>query len=139
MAMSKGCTVALIVFGILFVIVVVVGILIWMNADKIKEAGINYLIDNTETEMLNNLPEGYTADYVSGLMAELKAALNANTLPPEKMQMLLTRFQEVMGGKVIETDETEDLLILIQDALGKEPPVIEEEIPDSLQAVPAGT
>ena len=139
MAMSKGCTVALIIVAVLAVIIIVGIILVYMNADKIKNAGIDYTVDAATTEIQKDLPEGYTEGYVNDLMTELKTKLKDGSVSAEKIQGLAQTFQMAMEDKILDVDESRSLLEEVQKLLGKEPPVMEEEMPDSLMTPePAG-
>ena len=103
------------------------------------EAGIDYLIDNTETQIVADLPDGYTEDSVHQIMLDLKAAIKNGEIDGADIQKLGQIFQTAMADKTIDQEEGAEILKTIQKALGQEPPEWEEdyeEIPDSLQAVP---
>lgn len=139
MALSKGCTIGLIVVGVIIVLMIIGAIFLWIYKDKIMEAGIDYLIDNTETQIVADLPDGYTEDSVHQIMLDLKAAIKNGEIDGADIQKLGQIFQTAMADKTIDQEEGAEILKTIQKALGQEPPEWEEdyeEIPDSLQAVP---
>ncbi len=136
--MSKGCTIALIIVGIIVVIGIIGIAIIWMNADKIKNAGIDYMVDGAAEQIKLNLPEGYTEEYVDELLAELKLKLKNSEIEPEAIQKLTNTYQATMADEILDVEEATDFLQDIQEALGKESPVLEEEVIDSLTAEPAG-
>ncbi|MCP4566633.1 MAG: hypothetical protein GY841_03520 [FCB group bacterium] len=137
MALSKGCTIGLIIAGVVVLLIIIGGVLLWVNKDKILEAGTDFLIDNTETEIVANLPEGYTEDNVRTIMSDLKAAIKNKEVAAPDIQEMAQTFQNAMADKTIDKEEGADILVLIQEALGQEPILPEvEDIPDSLQAVP---
>ena len=138
MAMSKGCTITLIILAVIAVIIIAVVILIWLNKDKIMEAGINYIVDQTETEIIANLPDGYTAEEVSQIMADFKQAVNDDRLEGAQVEKLASTFQDAMADQQLDKEEGRRLLVMIQETLGQEPPPMPEEeiLPDSVEAVP---
>ncbi len=136
MAMSKGCTVALIVVAAILLLIIVGLIVIWINKDKIVEAGIDYIIQTTEDQIVTNLPDGYTPETVHELMAELKTAIKNGEIPGPEIQRLAETFQQAMGDNEIDKEEGAHLLEMIQEALGKELPPPVDSLPDTLQAVP---
>ncbi len=136
MALSKGCTIGLIIVGVIVLLLIIGGIFLWIYKDKILEAGIDYLIDNTETEIVTNLPEGYTEADVNRIMGDLKAAIKNKEVGSEDIQALAQTFQVAMADKTIDQEEGAEILTLIQEALGQDA-IIPEEIPDdSLEVVP---
>lgn len=135
--MSKGCTISLIVVLAVIVIIVLGVFLFW---DKIKQAGIDTMITGVETGLKENLPEGYSEEYVTELISEFRTAVHEDRIASDKLQGLITNLQAAMDDKQIDVDESKLMINLIEDALGKEPLVIEEmideEMPDDSLAVP---
>lgn len=141
MAMSKGCTIGLIILAVIVVIIIVGIILIWANRDKIMEAGLNYIVDTTEQEIVANIPEGYTPEMVHQIMDDFKAAVRNKEVDAAQIQELANTFRAAMDDKEIDKVEGRELLEMIQEALGQEPPPAPEEMPgeegvDTLEAVP---
>jgi hypothetical protein len=140
MAMSKGCTITLIVLAVIVVIIIVGLVILWMNKDKLLEAGISYMTEAAETEIVKNLPDGYTPESVHDIMEELKAGIKDGRIEGLKAQELANTFQAAMADKEIDKEEGANLLGVIQDALGMQPVETEEmpvdSLPDSLQAIP---
>jgi hypothetical protein len=143
MARSKGCTIALIVVAALLLIIIIGIVVVWINKDKLIEAGINVMADSVTKELVRNLPDGYTPEMVEQIMTDLKVAIKNNEIPGEDIQKLANTFQADLADKEIDKEEGRRLLIMIQEALGQEPPDFDEapveEMPDSLEAVPEGT
>jgi hypothetical protein len=137
MALSKGCTIAIIVVVVLIVILILG--LIFLGP-RLVQKGVGVLIDKTETEIIANIPEEYTPDMVHEIMSDLKVAIKDGQLKPEQIQNLVTTFQTAMADNTLNVDESRQLLHAIQEALGQTPPPMEEmpgeEMPDSMQAVP---
>jgi hypothetical protein len=140
MGLSKGCTIGLIVLAVVVFIVILAVILVWVYKDKIVEAGIDYMIDTAEKEIVKDLPEGYTAEMVHQIMVDLKAGIKSGEIDDNEKKELAFAFQPAMADKKIDREEGENLLIIIQRALGREPVVPEEmpdeAMPDTLESVP---
>jgi len=140
MGLSKGCTIGLIVLAVVVFIVILAVILIWVNKDKIVEAGIDYMVDMAEKEIVNDLPEGYTAEMVHQIMVDLKAGIKSGEIDKAKTQKLAVALQDAVAGEKTDKEKSENLLIMIQRALGREPIVPEEmpdeAMPDTLEFVP---
>jgi len=142
MAMSKGCTIALIISAALVLLILVVVIIVWINKDKIIEAGLNQIVQTVETEIVTNLPDGYTPESVHQIMEELKAGIKSGKISSPAIQELAVAFKAAMDNdKKIDKDEGLRLLKLIEGVLGRESAVPNEapsdSIPDTtLQAAP---
>lgn len=140
MAMSKGCTVALIILAAILLLIIIGIIIVYINKDKILEAGVDYMIANAEEKIVANLPDGYTPEMVHDVMQELKAAIGNGEIPGPQLQAMVKTYQDVMSDNEITEDEGARLLGMIEDALGRESPTIEpvpaDSLPDSLQAAP---
>ncbi len=138
--MSKGCTITLIVLAVIVVIIIVGMVILWMNRAKLMEAGISAMTDAAETEIVKNIPDGYTPESVHDIMEELKAGIKDGRIEGLKAQELANLFQVAMADKEIDNEEGSNLLGIIQDALGMPPMEFEEmpedSLPDSLQAIP---
>lgn len=137
MALSKGCTIALVV--VLVIIVLLVIGLIFLGP-KLLEKGVEVLIDNTETEIVANIPDEYTPEMVHQIMSDLKAAVKNDELSGPQIQELVSTLQAAMADKEMDKDEARQLLVKIQEALGQEPPeyqeMPDEEVPESIEAAP---
>ncbi len=139
MAMSKGCTVALIVIAAILLLIIIGIIVVYVNRDKIMEAGVDYMIENTEERIVANLPEGYTSEMVHELMADLKTAIKNDEIPGSQLQMMMESYGNIMDDNEISKDEGAHLLGMIEDALGRESPMESmpsDSMPDSLQVAP---
>lgn len=133
MALSKGCTIGIIV-GLVLIVIIVVGIYLAISK------GPDVLIDMTRSAILKNLPDGYTSEMVNQVMDDLKTAYKNDQLSGPQIQELVASFQASMADKEIDKEEGRKLLVMIQGAIGQEPPPVEEipeeEMLDTLQAVP---
>jgi len=142
MALSRGCTIGLIIVAILVVIVIIIGALIYANWDSIKGKFIGTMINMAQEEVLKDIPDGYSESDVKRIFTDLKNGLEDETIDSEDIKELANSFQTALEDKTIDADEGRKLLELIQDALGQTPPMIEEApfdtIMDSLEIVPEG-
>lgn len=134
--MSKGCTIGLIVMAVIVVIIIVGAVLVYMNRDKIFEAGISYLVDAVETELASEPPEGYTAESIHELLAEFKIKIKNQELDPATTQKLAGGFREALADEEFDQEEKLQMLHLIEEAVGRSPAEMEEEFPDTLEIVP---
>lgn len=140
MAMSKGCTIALVVFAI-FVLLLVIGIVVvWINKDKIAEASLDYMVKAAEREITANMPPGYTTDSVHRIMVALKDGIKNKDVDSHEIERIAAVFQTAIKDKTIDQTEGAHILEMIVEAL---PPgtIPTDSIPspvpiDSLQAVP---
>jgi len=140
MAMSKGCTVALIILAAILLLVIIGIIIVYVNKDKIMEAGVDYMIKNAEGKIVANIPDGYTPEMVHDAMQDLKVAIGNGEIPGPQLQAMVQTYQDVMGDDEITKEEGAHLLGMIEEALGRESPptkpIPADSLPDSLQAVP---
>ena len=140
MAMSRGCTVALIIVAAILLLIIVGIFIVWLNRDKVGNYLLDKAITSAETEIIANLPDGYTEAQVHDLMSEFKAAIKNGDVSGPEIQELAQSFQAAMSDKEISKEEGAHLLMLIQKAIGKEPQMPEQapidSLPDTLQAVP---
>lgn len=140
MAMSRGCTVALIIVAAIVLLIIVGLFILWLNRDNIKNYAVDKIVTMAETQIVANLPDGYTEAQVHDLMAEFKTAMKNGDISAPEIQELAQSFQTAMSDKEISKEEGAQLLMLIEKALGKEPPIPEEApadtLPDTTMAVP---
>lgn len=140
MAMSRGCTVALIIVAAILLLIIVGIFIVWLNRDKVGNYLLDKAIGTAETEIVANLPDGYTEAEVHDLMIRLKTAIKNGEISGPEIQELAQSFQAAVGDQQISKEEGAHLLMLIQQALGEKPKTPEQapldSLPDTLQAVP---
>lgn len=119
--MSKGCTITLIIVGIVAVLIAIGGWLAWSNKDKIVEAGINKVLDTTATEIKKNMPDGFDESSVDQVIADFKAAVKAKTVSVDAIQPLAQYFQVAMADETLDKEEGAKLLTMMQEAMGQTP------------------
>jgi uncharacterized membrane protein len=136
MAMSKGCTIALVVFAI-FVLLLIIGmVVVWINKDKIAEASLDYIVKAAEREITADIPP----ESVHRIMTALKEGIRSKEINAQETKRIADAFQAAITDKKIDQTEGAHILQLIVEAL---PPgaISTDSMPgqvpvDSLQAVP---
>ena len=137
--MSKGCTIGLIILAVLVVIIIIGIIILWANKEKIINASIDYIVTTAETQIIQNMPDGYTEDQVHQIMGDLKAAIKDGRTKPQDVQMLAHEFQTDMDDKVISKEEGAKLLAMIKAMVygtGAPEDTLPEMPSDSMQLAP---
>jgi hypothetical protein len=117
MPMSKGCTIALIAAGIVVALVIIGGVYICSNPDKL----IGVVLDSLEKEMAADIPEGYTAESIHQIMTDFRAAFKEGKITPTQMQSLSASFQSSFADKKLTPEEGRLILDEIQIAMGQTP------------------
>jgi hypothetical protein len=140
MAMSKGCTIALVVFAVFILLLIIGAVVVWINKDKIAEASLDYIVKAAEREITTDIPPGYTAESVHRIMTAFKEGIRNKEINAEETKRIADAFQAAITDKKIDQTEGAHILQLIVETL---PPgaipvdSIPGQIPvDSLQAVP---
>lgn len=131
MAMSKGCTIALIAVGIVVVLIVVLIFVIMANRDKLVDFSVNVLTNSLETEILKNIPDGYTSDSVHQVFVDFKAAVKNGQIKPDRLQEVAGIIQVVLADKTVTKEEGALVLGKVKEAMNAQP----SESPDSLHEI----
>lgn len=124
--MSKGCTIGLIILGIIVLLILIALIVVWINKDKIVEAGINYMSDAFVQEISKDLPPGYTREAVQQVVTDFQAGIKTRKVGPEAVQAVAMAFQTAMSDKIIDTAEGRRLLEMMQNAVKQEPAALDD-------------
>ncbi len=119
---GKGCKIALIVLGILFVIVVIGGYIVCSNIEDIAKFAINKSIDAFETKILEDMPEGYDEAEVEEVFEEVRIAFKEGELTGEetgfKIQEISNTVNEAFEDDDLTTDELDEILDELRDLTG---------------------
>jgi hypothetical protein len=118
--MSKGCMIALIVFGIIAIIVLALAIVCYIYQDRILEWGLEKSTRMVAQEIKANLPENVTADEVDELMEKFIQAVKDKKVEAADLQNIATSFQKALEDKKIDADESKMLLEEIGKIVGEE-------------------
>lgn len=129
MAMSKGCTITLIIVGV--VVVVIAGLLWygWSNREAIVGSLVNKGLDEAATEIKKDVPDGYDEASVDKVFADFKAAITAKTVSLEIAQPMAQYFQNAMSDDVFDKEEGAKFLGMMLEAMGQAPEELPEEAP----------
>ncbi|SYZ73676.1 hypothetical protein TRIP_C30113 [Candidatus Zixiibacteriota bacterium] len=116
--MSKGCLITLIVASVILVLVVAMSVVCYVKRDAILEWSMAKMVDTAQTDILNDLPEGYTADDVNKICDDFKTALKEKKVHADEVRNLATMFQDVLKDKKIDKDEAKTFLEELKRATG---------------------
>lgn len=112
--MSKGCKVALIIFGILFVLLVAAIIVGYLYCDRIGVAVMNKMVDGVESQVMKDLPPGYNETDVKAEFDKFRDALASGALQDKgiapKLELLGTEVKTALEDKQIDADELQRIL-----------------------------
>jgi len=135
--MSKGCTVALIAAGVIVLAVIIFGVYICSNPEKI----VNLLMDQVEKEVIANLPDGYTAESVHQTVADFKDGFKKGTIDPKQLTTFSTAFQNAYADRKLDKEESKKLMEELERALGRLPAVDSTGVPTPVDSAghPADT
>ena len=117
MAMSKGCTIALVVFAIFILLLIIGAVVIWINKDKIAEASLDYMVKAAEREIVADLPDGYTPESVHRIMVAFKDGIKNKEIDDREIGAIAATFQSAIKDKKIDKIEGAHILQLIVQAL----------------------
>jgi len=115
--MSKGCLITLIVVGIIGVVIIAMGIVCYVYKDEIIDAGLSKMTDGLGDAIIENLPEGVTAEQVRELMDELKIAFKEGKVDESELQELSSRFQKIAKQEEISQKEAEEMIEFIEEVI----------------------
>jgi len=136
MALPKGCTIALIIAGIIAVLIVVLIIIVIANRDKLVDFSMNMLTSMLETEIVKNMPDGYTPESVYQILDDFKAAVKNGQVKPEQLQVITSIIQTILADKTVTKEEGALILGKLKEAIYTEPSVSPDSLPGVEQAVP---
>lgn len=119
---GKGCKIAVIVLGILFVIVVVGGYFVCSNIEDIAKFAINKSIDAFETKILEDMPDGYDEAEVREVFEEVRTAFKEGELTGEetglKIQEISNTVNEAFADDDLTAEELDEILDELRDLTG---------------------
>lgn len=111
---GKGCKIALIILGILFVIVVVAGYFVCTNMEKIAKYAVTKSLDAFETKIMENLPEGYDESEVEEVFDDVRGAFDRGELSGEQLgtdiQRISVSVQDAFEDDELTTEELDGIL-----------------------------
>jgi hypothetical protein len=116
--MSKGCLITLIVASIILVLVVAMSVVCYVKRDTLLEWSISKMIDSARMDILNDLPEGYTAEDVNKICDDFKTALKDKRVHADEVRNIATMFQEILKDKKIDKEEAKTFLEELKRASG---------------------
>jgi hypothetical protein len=121
--MSKGCRIALIIFGILLLLVIAVIVLSYVFCSQIQDFVIEKAVNSAEEAVLRDLPAGFDEQEVKSTFREFKEALKSGALQDEenaeRLQKLVHEVQYALSDEEIDKEELERILGLMKQIVGR--------------------
>ncbi len=121
--MGKGCKILLIV-GIILMLLVGVGLVLsFMYCKEISSIVMTKSIETLEAQVLQNLPEGFTADDVKHHFKSFKDAvvkqIGEGKINSAELSQIFTEAQKMYDDKSISTEELTTLFDRIKKFIGQ--------------------
>jgi len=115
----RGCKIAAIVGAVILIIVIIGGILICTNIEKIGKYALNKGIDVFEGQIIDNLPEDYDVERVERAFEEFRHAIEEGKIKGERagteIQALTTKIQSALADDELTTEEVDEIIKRIED------------------------
>jgi hypothetical protein len=105
----KGCLATL---GIIFLILIIGGTLIYINRDKVISKATKMM----ETGIMNQLPEGIDKEEVEEIFAKAKEAFRSGKLDNDKLKLAAKEYKEAMKDRKLSKKEAERIIKYLQEA-----------------------
>lgn len=121
--MGKGCKIALIIGGIIFVLLIAAIIVGYLYCEKIGEAFLDKMVDSVEAKVLEDLPAGFDESEVKTEFRDFKEALKSGALKDHgkanELERLATDLRMAMSDEKIDADELQRLFEGMRRITGK--------------------
>ena len=126
--MSKGCTVALIVAGVIVVLLIIVGVAGYFFWGDLVKTGTTQVIGQAKTFVAENPPEGVDTTQFNALADAFVERFNADdSLSADKYGPIIQSIQRTIDDKQVTADEVKE----IQQAMVELYPELESMVPMS--------
>lgn len=116
---GKGCKIALIILGVLFVIVVIAGYFVCTNMEKIAKYAVTKSIDAFEAKIMENLPDGYDESEVEDVFDDARRAFEEGEIDGERLgkevQRVSLTVQDAFEDDELTTEELDEILKQIRE------------------------
>ena len=134
--MSKGCMVALIVVGVLFIMVVIAGVTCWMKKDALVKYGVKTAVLQIGSLAAKNPQPGVDTTMINSFVTEFTEKLDADTaVNLELLAVTIQKIQYIPQDEMIDSIEAIEMIKTLSEIYPElsefVPPVMEEIIPDS--------
>ncbi len=134
--MSKGCLVALIVVGVLFVMAVIAGVTCWAKKDELVKYGVKTAVIQVGGLVTENPQAGVDTARVNAVVTAFTGKLDADTsLNLEALGTTIQKIQYLPQDEVIDSAEAIDFIKILSEIypelmdIGATP--MEEMLPDT--------
>ena len=105
----KGCLATL---GVTFLILIIGGILVYINRDKIISKGTKYI----EIGIMNQLPEGVDKKEVKEIFAKAREAIKSGRVDNDKLKLAAKEYKEAIKDKELSEKEVERIIKYLKEA-----------------------
>lgn len=134
--MSKGCMIALIVVGVLFVMVVIAGVTCWMKKDALVKYGVKTAVLQVGSLAAKNPQPGVDTASVNAFVNAFTEKLDADTaVNLELLAATIQKIQHIPQDEMIDSMETIEIMKTLSEIYPElsefVPPEMEETMPDS--------
>jgi hypothetical protein len=108
--MSKGCLVGLIVVGVLVVMVMLAGVMFYLNRDELAKVGVNMTVSQIQQELMANPVEGVDTVYVNMMADAFQAKVKESELAAEEYGYFLQTTQSVKDDGGLDAEDVDELV-----------------------------
>ncbi len=135
--MSKGCMVALIVVGVLFLMVVIAGVTCWIKKDELAKYGVKSVVMQIGSKASENPQAGVDTTMVNAVISAFSERLDSDTtINLELLGTTIQKIQYMPQDDVIDSIEVIELMNVLSEIY---PELAEISIPSMEEAVPDTT
>jgi hypothetical protein len=103
----KGCLATL---GVIFLILIIGGTLIYINWDRIRERVISQGTKYIESGIMNQLPKGVDKKEVEEIFAKAREAFKGSRFDKDKLKLATKEYKEAMKDGELSEKETERII-----------------------------
>lgn len=127
--MSKGCTVALIVVGVILVLVIALAVTCYFYWGDAVKMSANALVGEAKTVLAQDPPEGVDTVQFNALADAFVERFDPENLRPDEYGPMLSQFGEAIKDKRLTADEVQqmsDAMVLLYPDLQRYVAPVEE-------------
>lgn len=107
--MSKGCTVALIVAGVILVLIIVAAIIFYVYWGDVVKTGVVTTVNETKSLIAENPPEGVDTTQYNALADAFVERFNPDSIKAEAYGPVILQFSKAIEDKHLTGDEVRQL------------------------------
>lgn len=115
----RGCKIAAIIGAVVLLIILIAGVFICTNIEKIGKFAMNKGLDVFEEEVMANLPEDYNADRVESAFDKARRAIEEGKLRSEEagteIQSLSNTVRNAMDDDKLTAEEVDEIVRRLEE------------------------